>query len=101
MSSYVFAAQNKTVSSEGCYIASAACPEEYIAYAEKMASDFVLSVDEDFQDKEIVVGTPFSFAVSETNMYYFPIVCDGVISCICESHRTYRCPEYHQPQSRK
>ena len=80
MSSYVFAAQNRMTSSEGCYIASSACPGEYIAYAEKMASDFVLSVDEDFQDKEIVVGTPFSFAVSETNMYYFPIVCDGVIS---------------------
>lgn len=76
----IYAKSNKEVSSETCYIASMACPKEYIAYVEENAVNYVLSVDEYLQDRVVTVGTPFSFATSDADVFYFPIICDGVIS---------------------
>lgn len=75
-----YAAENKEILSENCYIASSSCPQEYMDFAEEKASDFVLSVDESLKDSTVAVGMPFSFATSNADVYYFPIICDGVIS---------------------
>lgn len=61
-----------------CYIATTACPEEYSAYADDHISEYVLSIsDRSFND--IYVGTPFAFADTGADVFYFPVICDGQI----------------------
>lgn len=75
-----FAAQENKISSQNCYMASSVCPEEYKNFAEENVAGFVLSIDDNLQYNTVAIGTPFSFATLDADVYYFPIICDGVIS---------------------
>ena len=66
--------------SSGLYIASKECPQAYVDYAEENVSRFVLGTGDEMDVTTVSVGTPFSFAQSDANIFYFPVLCDGVIS---------------------
>lgn len=63
-----------------CYIATTECPQEYVDFAKENASGFVLSMGETLNYDDIRVGSPFAFADYNADVYYFPIICDGVIT---------------------
>lgn len=65
--------------SDGCYIASAICPSEYTEFAMENVSDYVLSFGNELSATNIFVGTPFSFADGNSDVFYFPVICDGHI----------------------
>lgn len=75
--SAALAAEDNTSS---CYIATTECPIEYTSYAATHISDYVLSLDENIMSyNNISVGSPFAFADSGADVYYFPVICDGSI----------------------
>lgn len=61
------------------YIASTACPQDYIDFAEENISKFVASMGENVNYSTITVGSPFAFADYDADVYYFPVICDGTI----------------------
>lgn len=63
----------------GCYIVSSECPSIYTTFASENISKFILSLDEDMHYSSVSVGTPFSFADADADVYYFPVLCDGQI----------------------
>lgn len=63
----------------GCYIATTECPSNYVEYARRNVSRFISSMDINDDYNSIYVGTPFAFADAESDVFYFPIVCDGSI----------------------
>lgn len=71
-----------------CYIASKECPEEYITYAAENVSKFVLSVNEGLSLSDISVGTPFSFAGRNADIFYFPIMFRGAIKYLFRVYPT-------------
>lgn len=74
--STAFAADNNA---SNCYIATTECPAEYISYASQNISQFVSSLDNDLNYNSIEIGTPFAFADAGSDVYYFPVICDGHI----------------------
>lgn len=72
----VRAANNKN---GNCYIVTAECPQEYIDYATENISKYVLSIDSNVEYDHFWVGKPFSFGEGSTDVFYFPIICDGNI----------------------
>lgn len=69
-------------SSEGSslYVASTQCPSEYAAFAQQNVSAFLQGMGETVDYTEVRVGTPFAFANPGADVYYFPILVDGVIT---------------------
>lgn len=63
-----------------CYIATTECPQGYIDFAEENVSNFVLSMGESLDYDDIIVGSPFAFADYGADVYYFPVICDDVIT---------------------
>ena len=74
--SVAFAAEDNT---SGCYIATTECPTAYTDYATENISKFILSLDGNLNYTNISVGTPFAFADTDADVYYFPVICDGNI----------------------
>lgn len=74
--SFAFASEN---CSSSCYIATTACPAEYIDYAYNNISKFILSLHENVNLDNIHVGTPFAFADADADVYYFPVLYNGSI----------------------
>lgn len=65
------------------YIETTICPQEYIEYAENNIVGFVESYGEgNLSYSSIFVGTPFSFVDYDSDVYYFPVICDGTIKYI-------------------
>lgn len=70
------------------YIYSKDCPEEYMEYALNTVGDFLGSSEyNDITDPWI--GTPFTFANPESNIYYFPIYDNGKIAYTFRVYKTY------------
>lgn len=63
------------------YVVTKKCPDGYIEYANSNIQDFILSVDplELQTSKNISIGTPFSFANPDSDVFYFPIIMNGEI----------------------
>lgn len=62
------------------YVATTACPSEYVAFAQQNAAAFLRGTGETVDYTEVRVGTPFAFANPGADVYYFPILIDGVIT---------------------
>lgn len=64
------------------YIATKSCPNEYIEYAKANIQDFIMSVDPSTlpDGKMISVGSPFCFANSDSDIFYFPVLFDNEIT---------------------
>ena len=73
---YAYAATSQEVP---CYIASLDCPEDYIEYAVENVSRFILPLSTELDIQQVSVGTPFAFADSEVDVFYFPILYNGHI----------------------
>lgn len=69
------------VNSNAIYILSKKCPDEYKDYAYSNVRDFILSVEKSEIPcyGEVSMGTPFSFANPDSNIFYFPILINGEI----------------------
>ncbi len=67
-------------SADGLYMVTIACPQGYINYAEENVSRFVVGTGDDIDFSSLEVGSPFSFAQQGSDIYYFPILIDGVIT---------------------
>ena len=80
-SAVAYDSMSELPSSENLYIVTKECPKEYIEYASDNIMDFILSVDpEELPDSGVItVGTPFSFGNSDSDMFYFPVLCDNEI----------------------
>lgn len=76
MGSSIFIAKE----SSGLYIATKACPQAYIDYVEDNISQFILGTGDEVPPSRISVGTPFSFAQSDADIFYFPILCSDKIT---------------------
>lgn len=60
------------------YIYSKSCPEEYYAYASDEIAGLLATPDYAYIG-EAQLGTPFTFANQNSNVYYFPIYSNGEI----------------------
>lgn len=71
----------KETEGKGLYIISKKCSQGYIAYAENKIHDFICGSDleEQYKDKKIYLGTPFSFINENADIFYFPIICNEEI----------------------
>ena len=82
-STIAFAETGSNYADTQLFIETTPCPQEYIEYAEENISGFVESYNEESVIySTITVGTPFAFLDYEADVYYFPIICDGVIKYI-------------------
>jgi hypothetical protein len=63
-----------------CFIASLDCPEEYVLYAKENLSRFVLSMNPNVGSSKVSVGTPFSFAEHNADIFYFPVLINNRIT---------------------
>lgn len=63
------------------YIQSAACPAEYIDYAESNIERFLNGTElpNDMLSGKFELGQPFSFINEAADIFYFPVLCDGEI----------------------
>lgn len=63
------------------YVVTKKCPDAYINYANSNIRDFILSIDPSELPavEKISVGTPFSFANPDSDVFYFPIIINGEI----------------------
>lgn len=62
------------------FIETTACPQGYVDFAEGNIAGFVESYCEgNVPYTSIMVGTPFAFLDYGSDVYYFPVICDGVI----------------------
>ncbi len=68
--SFAFASDN---SDPGFFIATSECPTGYIEYASENLSNFIMSLPDKIDYDDIYVGTPFSFADADADVYYFPV----------------------------
>lgn len=66
----------------GIYIISKICPEEYIEYARDNFNRYYYSIDpkERASAQDIKLGTPFSFCNTDSDIFYFPVISDGIIT---------------------
>lgn len=63
------------------YIITKKCPIDYFEYVASNIKDFILSVDPSELPKSgsITIGTPFSFGNTDSDIFYFPVLCDDEI----------------------
>ena len=63
------------------YIESAICPSEYIEYAESNVDRFLKGTDfsSELPNGRFELGNPFSFTNEGSDVFYFPVLCDGEI----------------------
>lgn len=69
-------------SNNGAYIASKECPEGYINYASSNVEAYLACMEGCDEYDTISMGSPFSLCNGSNEVYYFPIICDGVITYI-------------------
>lgn len=63
------------------YISSYDCPSQYVAFANEKIVAFLEASE--FSDlSPCYLGNPFTFANTDSNVYYFPVFYSGRISCI-------------------
>lgn len=83
MSSFSVFAVGKIDGDSNLYIKTAICPQEYVEFANTNISGFVESYYENnISDSNLIVGTPFSFADVASDVFYFPVICNGKIICL-------------------
>lgn len=65
------------------FIETTICPQGYIDFAEDNIAGFVESYCEGIVPyASIVVGMPFAFLDYDSDVYYFPVICDNVIKYV-------------------
>lgn len=65
--------------STSLYIRTSDCPDGYISYAKENIGRHLASVDPNELPKEgiFTVGNSFCFGNSDSDIYYFPVLCDN------------------------
>jgi len=63
------------------FVYSKACPPDYTAYAKDRIDNHINSIDpsELPASGKITVGTPFSFSNTDSDIFYFPVLCNDEI----------------------
>lgn len=80
---YVFAENDKTRVNEHLFVKTVVCPNDYIEYANSNIFSFLESHCEDgIPDVKIKLGSPFTFMDEGSDVYYFPVMFEGVIKYI-------------------
>ncbi len=64
-----------------CYVYSYICPDSYYCYAENNITDYMVSINDGELPNygSIYLGTPFTFMNTDSDVFYFPVICDGKI----------------------
>ena len=68
--------QQKSNDSVPLYVRSIDCPNEYIDYASENISKFINPLEITNPD-DVMLGTPFSFAEADADVFYFPVMDSG------------------------
>ena len=74
-------AYNSKLVTKGLYISTAQCPDGYMLYTIKNIARFIMTLElgEFPVNGLITLGTPFCFGNEGSDIFYFPILCDGNI----------------------
>jgi len=69
------------LSTSGLYISTQSCPDGYVEYANANIQRFLSSVDPAELPSEgvITVGNPFCFSNADSDIFYFPVICNAEI----------------------
>lgn len=64
------------------YISSLECPADYKEYVKTKIDNIIMSIEpsELINVDTVAVGTPFSFSNEESDIFYFPILCNNEIA---------------------
>ncbi|MBO5214063.1 MAG: hypothetical protein J6B86_04780 [Clostridia bacterium] len=70
----------------GLYISTEVCPENYIQFAEENLPHFILAEDPTVELGAVSVGIPFSFYGGGSDVFYFPVMVDGIIEYLFRAY---------------